>query len=332
MKKILSIFIIFSLFLYGCVFNDVRSSIFEMHILNVGQGLCVLVNCDNHFLLYDGGPADSSSYVVSYCKKLGIDNFDYVIASHYDSDHISGLVGILNVFDVSCVLDPDYQTDSKIYRSFKNKVQNEIHPSLYDTYDLSNASFEIVGPVIHPEDDNDQSLCIRITFGKTHYFLCGDASSRSLEALEEIQSDVYVVSHNGSKYSVSSSFFKKLDPSCSIISCGKNNIYGHPDQEVLDLLKNTDLYRTDLQNEIILKSDGTNIDFNVEPCQSFISGEKLEEDQENYQFICNKNSKKIHRPDCSGVQMMKEENKLYTNESKEDLIKRGYNPCQMCDP
>ena len=87
-----------------------------------------------------------------------------------------------------------------------------------------------------------------------------------------------------------------------------------------------------LSEEIILKSDGTNIDFNVEPCQSFISGEQLEEDQENYQFICNKNSKKIHRPDCSGVQMMKEENKLYTNESKEDLIKRGYNPCQMCDP
>ena len=74
------------------------------------------------------------SELIAFAK----DNFDYVIASHYDSDHISGLVGILNVFDVSCVLDPDYQTDSKIYRSFKNKVQNEIHPSLYDTYDLSN--------------------------------------------------------------------------------------------------------------------------------------------------------------------------------------------------
>ena len=70
----------------------------DIHVLDVGQGLSVLVESQGHYMLYDGGDRTKSSYVVSYLQGQGISSLDYVIASHYDSDHLNGVVGALNVF------------------------------------------------------------------------------------------------------------------------------------------------------------------------------------------------------------------------------------------
>ena len=61
----------------------------RIHILDVGQGLSILAESQGHYLLYDGGDADQSSYVVAYLKEQGVSSLDYVIASHYDSDHLN---------------------------------------------------------------------------------------------------------------------------------------------------------------------------------------------------------------------------------------------------
>ena len=66
------------------------SNALEFHFLDVEQGTSILVNCDDHWLLYDGGNSGTSSYVVAYLKKQGIKKLDYIIASHFDADHISG--------------------------------------------------------------------------------------------------------------------------------------------------------------------------------------------------------------------------------------------------
>ena len=72
----------------------------QVHFLDVGQGLSILVQSEGENLLYDGGGRDASSYVVSYLQNQGVQQLDYMIASHYDADHISGLVGCLSSFPV----------------------------------------------------------------------------------------------------------------------------------------------------------------------------------------------------------------------------------------
>lgn len=102
------------------------TNVLEFHLLDVEQGTSVLVNCDGHWLLYDGGNSGTSSYVVAYLKKQGVKKLDYIIASHFDADHISGLIGALNVFECETVLSPDYEADTKIYNSFDNMVKKMV--------------------------------------------------------------------------------------------------------------------------------------------------------------------------------------------------------------
>ena len=75
-----------------------------VHFLDVGQGLSILVQSEGQNLLYDGGPRSASSYVVSYLQEQNVSEIDYLISSHYDEDHVSGLIGCLNAFQVDNVI------------------------------------------------------------------------------------------------------------------------------------------------------------------------------------------------------------------------------------
>ena len=69
-------------------FTALAAQPFELHLLDVGQGQCVLIEADGRYMLIDGGGRSSSSFVVSYLKQLGIEHFDYIALSHYDEDHM----------------------------------------------------------------------------------------------------------------------------------------------------------------------------------------------------------------------------------------------------
>ena len=77
---------------------------------------------------------------------------------------------------------------------------------------------------------------------------------------KNIKVDVLKVGHHGSEYSTTDEFLNKVNPSISIISVGKDNKYGHPSKKTLDKLKNTEIYRTDLDKTIIIKTDGNKLD------------------------------------------------------------------------
>ena len=123
----------------------------QVHFIDVGQGLSVLVESDGHFLLFDGGDRKASSLVVSYLKEQGVETLDYVIASHYDADHLNGVVGALNAFQVSQVLAPDYETDTKVFQSFQSAIKEKniplSHPAPGDTFTLGNTSFMVLAPL-----------------------------------------------------------------------------------------------------------------------------------------------------------------------------------------
>ena len=327
---------------------------FSMEMLDVGQGLSVLFEADGHYLLYDGGGRDSSSYVVAVLKGKGIESFDYIVSSHYDEDHLSGLIGVLNVFDVDTCLCADYESDTKIYTSFVNTLNNSgaeiVHPCRGDRYTLGRAEITIISPGSYSYSDyNNDSIAMMVNYGKFSCIVTGDAEAEAEEDMIKSgllqDTDVYIAGHHGSSSSSSAAFVSKITPEYVFISVGANNSYGHPTENTLNTLKNDgcEIFRTDKQGEVTVWSDGVKYWFSEDPCDDWTPGIVETEEQETPNasagtttestgFILNASSKKIHLPTCSAVDNMLESNKRYSNASIEDLEAHGYSPCKLCHP
>ena len=247
---------------------------FEVHYLDVGQGLSVLVRSGDHALLYDGGDRSHSSFVVAYLKRQGITKLDYLIASHYDADHLSGLIGVLHTTQVDTVLGLDYVHTSKTYTSFQNAVTDSwntvCHPTAGSDYQLGDAYFTVVGPIRPYTDSNNNSIAIRIVNGDNSFLLTGDAEMQSEEDMcrsgLNLYSDVICPGHHGSSNATTSLLLACTQPIWAVISVGAGNDYGHPHQETLQRLADAGVkvLRTDEHGTIVARSDGQNITWETE--------------------------------------------------------------------
>ena len=257
----------------------------KVHFLDVGQGLSILVQSDGQTMIYDGGDKSTSSFVVSYLQKQNITTIDYLISSHYDSDHMAGLIGCLNAFDVKNVISSDYEHDSKLYQSFIQTVADKglpmQHPAVGTEFSFGSGSFQILAPAtIDPNDSNKNSVALKLTNGDNSFIFTGDAESTSEKAMCEsgidLSCDVLVPGHHGSATATSWDFLQATVPEYAVISCGKDNQYGHPDKDVMDKLESMDIqvYRTDKQGTIVAVSDGTTITWDQEPCNDYSPGDK----------------------------------------------------------
>ena len=257
----------------------------KVHFLDVGQGLSILVQSDGQTMIYDGGDKSTSSFVVSYLQKQNITTIDYLISSHYDSDHMAGLIGCLNAFDVKNVISSNYEHNSKLYQSFIQTVADKglpmQHPAVGTEFSFGSGSFQILAPAtIDPNDSNKNSVAIKLTNGDTSFIFTGDAESSSEKAMCEsgidLSCDVLVPGHHGSATATSWDFLQATVPEYAVISCGKDNQYGHPDKDVMDKLESMDIqvYRTDKQGTIVAVSDGTTITWDQEPCNDYSPGDK----------------------------------------------------------
>ena len=116
--RFLVFLLLFSIMLFpAAAASAEEASVLTCHFLDVGQGFCTLLISDGHAMLLDGGGRESSSFVVAYLKEHGIDHLDYLVTSHFDEDHIAGLIGVLKTAKVDAVIQPAYEADTKIYRS-----------------------------------------------------------------------------------------------------------------------------------------------------------------------------------------------------------------------
>ena len=254
--------------------------------LDVGQGNAVLVEQGGAYMLIDGGNRDYSSFVVSYLKEQGVEELAYVIASHYDADHLNGVVGALHAFSCGQVLAPDYVTDTRVYESFERVIKEQdialAYPAVGDTYTLGDASFTVVCPEVYdPKEDNDNSVGIRLVYGDTSFLICGDAGKAEEQVMLDsgvtLESDVYLASHHGSEGSSSEAFMRAVSPTAVVVSAGAGNSYGHPTRTVLNRVKacGAALYRTDLQGTITVTSDGTSLSWSVDATQDYRDGDEV---------------------------------------------------------
>lgn len=342
--------------------SDSSQGFLNVTVLDVGQGLSVLINCDNHYMLYDGGNGDYSSFLVSYLSKNNITNFDYVFASHYDADHISGLVGVIYNYSISQLIAPNYTASSRIYNSFIKAINTKgisiTYPTVGTTYPLGSANIQILAPNSPAyESENDYSIVVKITFGGSSVLITGDATQYSENEMLNNQiglnSDILVVGHHGSSSSTSSQFLNAVNPQYAVISCERNNSYGHPASDVLERLvsKNITVLRTDLAGTIEFTIKNNSISYNTEKNDSNSSGNGNSNTNNNISsnsnannnsnndvttsaitYILNTNTMKFHLPSCKHANEIADHNKLLSNETRDTILEKGYVPCKICNP
>ena len=312
----------------------------EVHFIDVGQALSVLVESDGQFMLYDGGNVDDGSLVVSYLQSQGVEQLEYVFCSHAHEDHVGGLAAALAYFPAYHVYSPVTEASTKCFKDFvkytqQQGLQVEV-PTVGTTWPLGGATVTMLGPVAQYSDTNDTSIVLRIDYGSTSFLLTGDmektAESDLVNSGANLKADVLQVGHHGSSTSTGYAFLNAVLPEMGVISCGVNNKYGHPHEETLSILRDAgvDVYRTDLQGTITIGSDGQNYTVGTE---HFAADAQLNptdpaaSSTAQQTYIGNVNSKKFHLPSCSNLPAEKSQI-LFS--SYEEAIAAGYTPCSSC--
>ena len=322
-----------------------QSSTFEVHYLDVGQGDCSLVLCDGHAMLIDGGEASESSKVYAYLKAHGINHLDYMVATHAHSDHIGGLSGALNYATVDTAFCPVTEYDSKAFSSMVKYLGNQglsiTAPSTGDRFMLGSATVQVLGPQKNYEEPNDTSIVLKVTYGETSFLFTGDAERTAeadiIAAGYDLRSTVLKVGHHGSDTSTSYPFLREIMPEYAVIQVGKDNSYGHPTEDTLSRLRDADVnvYRNDLQGDIICSSDGKDVSFTTKKNESVqnnptvVTTPDSVETVDAGEYIGNKNSKKFHLPTCKNLPA--EKNRIYFD-SRQAAIDAGQTPCGNCKP
>ena len=356
-----NIIVIFALLLTALnpkheTFAAENDSSFWVEYVDVGQGDCAIIQCDGHYMMIDGGPAKASSVVYTILKNKGIKNIDLMVATHPDADHIGGLSGALNYATAQTVLSPVKSHSTKTFASLDKYVKKQgldfTMPYYGDTYELGSANVEILGPIYDNAESNNLSIVVKITYGDTSFLFMGDAEEEEesdvIRRYKDLECDVLKVGHHGSKSSTSNTLLKAVNPKYAVISVGSDNSYGHPTQEVLDKLSkcNTQIYRTDLQGDIIIISDGKEITVSTEKNASskdVASGKGNKSNgalasgndvtiPSSTTYVLNTNSKKFHKPDCDSVSKMSAKNMKFSTDTAADVIAAGFVACKICRP
>ena len=236
LKVSLAIFAIYNSFIfipYKNLFLD------QVSFINVGQGDATLIRRNKYSILIDTGGSVyqdiATNCLIPFLKKNRIYNIDLLITTHDDYDHSGAVDSLIEHFTVK-----RYEKD-------------------YNAFPISIGGLTFTNYNVYPDlwkEENDSSLVIGFKTNNYNYLVMGDApikiENQIMKDNDYIPCDILKVGHHGSKTSTSDKFVKYLSPKTAIISCGKNNKYGHPHDEVINILKRNHVIirRTDYQGTI----------------------------------------------------------------------------------
>lgn len=367
-RKALFCIVIMSVLLLGSLFSGCGSSgnlrasssgaaggeQLEVHFLDVGQADCILIRTGSNAMLVDAGKNEDGEQVVSYLQEQGITRLDYVIGTHPHEDHIGGLDNVIRSFEIGQVILPGKTHTSVTYMDVLQAVEDKgvklTEAAAGQQYTLGGAAFTVLSPgegADYGDDLNNWSVGIRLVFGENCFVMTGDAESAAekdiLDTGLALGADVWKAGHHGSRTSNSEAILEAVRPEYAVISCGQNNSYGHPDQEVLNRFTELGIqvFRTDQEGSIVAVSDGKEITWSTsldvgdsssspgprEPGQrGQKDGAAAESDGTDITVHITENGTKYHREGCRYLE------KSDIPVSLEEAEARGLKPCGVCNP
>ncbi|MCP4633684.1 MAG: MBL fold metallo-hydrolase [candidate division Zixibacteria bacterium] len=290
MKK----FAFLSLLLVFVLINSGFAQELTIHCINIGQGDCTLIESPNGTtMMVDNGPYQSSSHLIDYLTNIGITTIDYLVISHYHSDHIGATNILINEgFEIGVCYDRGWSYCSSNYGNYYEPSIRNIRETIEDgqVIDLGNGVTAtcvavngngVIEPPFIDSDcpgggdngENDFSVALVVDYHEFQYFVGGDLSGINNSNYTDIETsvgpeagdvEVYYVDHHGSYANSNQNFLNTIDPEVSIIPCGQNG-FGHPHPETMQRLRATsEVYQyaddsgNPIDGDIVIRTPGEN--------------------------------------------------------------------------
>lgn len=250
----------------------------NLHVsfLDVGEGDAILIRIGNQQVLIDGGPSPQALNLALGGKMPFWDRtIDLVVLTHLHSDHLAGLVEILQRFNVNQVLYADTDYDSPVYDEWQKLIADKktAPAQACQQIDLGDgARLEVLHPQAAPltgteSDIDNNSVVLRLSQGAVSFLFAADIMSDAERELvlqrANLVSTVLKVPHHGSATSTTSEFLTVVNPQIAVISAGTDNKFGHPDDEVVRRLESKvgeqNICRTDRQGTVEFITDGVRL-------------------------------------------------------------------------
>lgn len=293
----------------------------SLHILNVGYGTCVIVECDGEYAIIDGGSPEHSDVVFSVTKDLEIDTYKYMFATVPADEHVGGLPAIYRAADVQALYVPQIDADNERHRLLVETATEASTPIIVpdDKTVLSLGSGEIVimRPCIVSSDLSDNCLVLLAKYGSNQFLFCSDAGFAVEDHLDDYYPysighvEVAMIGKHGAADATSRMFMFSVHPQYAIVSSDKA-----PAESVIEILNNTPtrIVRTDYNGNITIIA-GRN-DFTISADLFFVGNEK---------------SSIVHKPSCKSSEKIKAESRVIFF-SREEAERSYYRPCKTCKP
>lgn len=272
-KWVLGIFSFLAILIWAAVAQTPDKSL-HIYFLDVGQGDSIYVRAPNNVdLLIDGGPDKNVLSELGQVMPFWDHKIDYVMLTHPHADHLTGLINVLNRYEVGEIIATDASNTTSEYLAWLEEIKDKKIP-----YKLARAGDKIALDdstkldILWPRDSylnqtvdnlNNTAVVAKLTYNKFSALFTGDAEVAVQRFLltangQQLKADVLKVPHHGSSNAAELSFLKAVSPSLAVISVGLNNQFGHPAAPTLKKYEEigATVYRTDQHGTIEIISDG----------------------------------------------------------------------------
>ncbi len=262
------------------IFISITPKKLNIHFVDVGQGDCTfIVTPRKQTILIDGGGSASKEYDVGkntllpYVLDRGYTKLDYIFISHFDQDHVAGILTILEELKVETVIIPKQEENTENYQKFLELIKEKrIKVNIIKKGDRVNIEKNVYFDILWPEKEqikenviNNNAIVMKMHYGNFSILFTGDIEEKAEEKILKVyegkerllNANILKVAHHGSKTSTTEKFLKWVNPKAALIGVGKNNLFKHPSEKTIENLRkhNVTIYRTDENGEITITID-----------------------------------------------------------------------------
>lgn len=269
---IITLLVISALLVWFQVFSTLASSDqLRVFFFDIGQGDAIMIDFgQNEQALIDGGPSKEILSYLGETMPFNDRTIEYLILTHPDRDHLAGFLAILDRYQVNTIFYTNVEHSSQLYQKFKEQIKEKnIKTKIVRAGDIirSEARPEVKIEIIYPKRSmratdnlNNTSIVSILDSGKIEFLLTGDVEEEVWQELTDQlpEAEILKVSHHGARNGTTEELLNQVKAEIGVISVGRDNSYGHPTRDVLDLLGQYQIkiFRTDQQGTITISTDG----------------------------------------------------------------------------
>ncbi|MBQ8303627.1 MAG: MBL fold metallo-hydrolase [Clostridia bacterium] len=246
--------------------------------LDVDQGDGALIVSNGQTALIDGGEDEFEQRTYGKIRGYNVTDLDLIVASHIHSDHIAALPFLMERLKTGNIIidnsknrtEGDIKSLNKILGLCEDKGTKVFSPVRATVINVGDFELTVLGFYPELSGENNHSIFTVAKIGETKVLFTGDAENGAEKKILNdginVDCDILKVGHHGSKTSSSEQFLSAATPDYAVISCGENNKYSHPNDEILTRLKNVgaEILRTDLMGDIVFTFNGEKTGYKTE--------------------------------------------------------------------